>query len=153
MLSTIGTVLFIATYFSSCKALKTWSAGGAISVNTGANNTQFAYTFPRQLGRSGTIEWWARGQSNRQNYAFQLSVSHPKDDNLITVGDTIYLMGLQTMKEIPSGYGCPGTEWCHIALTWDTSAYPRYEMKFYRVCTSLKSHDPPSWYLECSLVV
>ena len=80
----VSLLLFLMLHALSAGALRTWSPGGAIAVNT-RTNTQMAYTYPRKLAKTFTIEFWVRGQTVRENYATGLSVAHPSDDNLFSM--------------------------------------------------------------------
>jgi class 3 adenylate cyclase len=86
-----------------------------------------AYTYPRKLAKTFTIEFWVRGQTVRENYATGLSVAHPSDDNLFSMGNTIYVLAVEMFK----APRCGGYKWCHQAVTVDASAYPSVVVKYY----------------------
>ena len=108
--------------------LQTWAPGNALAINTGRNKTQYAYTYPRQLTRTLTVEFWGKGAgSARPEYSFYVSVAHPKDDNLIQVADWLYFMG-RPIIEIKSAQSLA---WTHFAITVDALGFPTVNFSFY----------------------
>ena len=123
---------------------ETWSPGYALSLNTQDSRSQFAYTFPRTVGRRITIEFWTLGSGimsaddDAKPTTYYFSVASSKHDN------TIYMSynELVVYGEIVMTFqGCSEKEWCHQAWTIDVSAFPLYSVKYYQNGELLNSKD------------
>eukprot|EP00667_Euglena_gracilis_P014191 EG_transcript_14684 len=106
-------------------ALLPWAPGYGLALNR-RSPTEYAYTYPRRLYRTFTVEMWQRGSSTFHLAPF--SVAHPENDNAVLISDQVYVLGVQVTD---SGPNCPPTRWCHIALSVDMSAYPAYDVRLY----------------------
>eukprot|EP00667_Euglena_gracilis_P034359 EG_transcript_59218 len=88
-------------------ALLPWGPGYALALNR-RSNTEYAYTYPRRLYRTFTVEMWQRGSSTFHLAPF--SVAHPENDNVVLVSDQVFVLGVSIMD----GPNCLPTAWCHL---------------------------------------
>ena len=131
----------------STGALRTWSPGQALSLNTGGNKTEYAYTYPRRLGRAFTMEFWGNAAgSMKPDYCFWISVAHPKEDNLVQLADWVYVLGVPIFET----KGAMPFSWTHYAVAVDTRNYPTVHVALYTngslwksVSTELSMGSPP----------
>eukprot|EP00667_Euglena_gracilis_P029442 EG_transcript_39035 len=120
--------LFLMAVFSCTVAstLLPWSPGYALALNT-RNNTEYAYSYPRRLSRAFTVEFWMRGNGVADGAFIPLSIAHPKDDNLVLIYSQIKFFN----NDLLLAPTCPVNVWCHIAVSFDVTAFPAFSIRTY----------------------
>eukprot|EP00667_Euglena_gracilis_P001271 EG_transcript_1271 len=119
-------VLLSLLHTPATAALLPWGPGYALALNR-RTNTEYAYSYPRRLYRTFTVELWVRGSSPTYSGRSPFSVAHPLNDNAVLISDQVFLLGVL----VAQGPVCPSWTWCHVAVVANLTAYPVYEVRTY----------------------
>eukprot|EP00667_Euglena_gracilis_P015478 EG_transcript_16094 len=68
-----------------------------------------------------------RGNGVADGVFIPLSVAHPKDDNLVIIYSQIKFFN----NDLLLAPTCPVNAWCHIAVSFDVTAFPAYDIRTY----------------------
>eukprot|EP00667_Euglena_gracilis_P000449 EG_transcript_449 len=100
--------------------------GQALALNA-RTNTEYAYSYPRSLAPTFTLEMWLNGYAQAPESQSPISIAHPHDDNMFSVTDHVKVFNTRVIPVLD----LPVTRWFHLAVSVDLSAYPTYDVQAY----------------------